>query len=323
MADVKISGLPSATTPLVGSEVLPIVQSGVTRQVSIDNLTANKSVSANVFNGGLNAVSNIMQNGDFASADGWTLNGTASIAGGVLITPANSYGAKSVPTVIGMEYTLIVTLVSGSSRNIIRAGNAAFASQNLNIGYLDANATYTYTFVATYATTWFTFIADSGAGTTSNWDNVIVYPSILTPSIKLTTGNLVIGTSGKGIDFSATPGTGTSELLADYEEGTWTPNFSAWTTAPTVTAASCQYTKVGRQVTVCLLASGGICGSTGQAITGLPFTSAAASVASFRDVSGGGATTFGGISYPTTQISSITAATFTGLFWTMSATYFV
>ena len=39
----------------------------------------------------------------------------------------------------------------------------------------------------------------------------------------ITNGNLVIGTSGKGIDFSATSGTGTSELLADYEEGTFTP----------------------------------------------------------------------------------------------------
>ena len=32
-------------------------------------------------------------------------------------------------------------------------------------------------------------------------------------------GNLVIATSGKGIDFSATAGTGTSELFDDYEEG--------------------------------------------------------------------------------------------------------
>lgn len=31
-------------------------------------------------------------------------------------------------------------------------------------------------------------------------------------------GNLIIGTSGKGIDFSATPGTGTSELFDDYED---------------------------------------------------------------------------------------------------------
>jgi hypothetical protein len=44
-----------------------------------------------------------------------------------------------------------------------------------------------------------------------------------TGNVSVSTGNLVIGTSGKGIDFSATAGTGTSELFDDYEEGTWTP----------------------------------------------------------------------------------------------------
>ena len=46
MADLKISQLPAATTPLAGSEVLPIVQSGSTVKVSVDNLTAGKAVSA-------------------------------------------------------------------------------------------------------------------------------------------------------------------------------------------------------------------------------------------------------------------------------------
>jgi hypothetical protein len=46
MANVKISGLPSATTPLAGTEVLPIVQGGVTDQVSIANVTAGRAVSA-------------------------------------------------------------------------------------------------------------------------------------------------------------------------------------------------------------------------------------------------------------------------------------
>jgi hypothetical protein len=46
MADLKISQLPAATVPLAGTEVLPIVQSGTTKQVSIDNLTAGKAVSA-------------------------------------------------------------------------------------------------------------------------------------------------------------------------------------------------------------------------------------------------------------------------------------
>lgn len=46
MADVKISQLPTATTPLDGSEVLPIVQSATTKQVSIANVTAGRAMSA-------------------------------------------------------------------------------------------------------------------------------------------------------------------------------------------------------------------------------------------------------------------------------------
>jgi hypothetical protein len=64
-------------------------------------------------------------------------------------------------------------------------------------------------------------------------------------------GNLVIGTAGKGIDFSATSGTGTSELLDDYEEGTWT---TAWQGGVNVTGTPTfsqgKYTKIGRQVTL-------------------------------------------------------------------------
>ncbi len=46
MADVKISALPASTTPLAGTEVLPIVQSSTTKQVSVANLTAGRAVSA-------------------------------------------------------------------------------------------------------------------------------------------------------------------------------------------------------------------------------------------------------------------------------------
>lgn len=45
MADKKISALPAATTPLAGTEVLPVVQSGVTDQVSVANLTAGRDVA--------------------------------------------------------------------------------------------------------------------------------------------------------------------------------------------------------------------------------------------------------------------------------------
>jgi len=67
-----------------------------------------------------------------------------------------------------------------------------------------------------------------------------------TGDVTVSTGNLVIGTAGRGIDFSATShATGkTSELFDDYEEGTWTPT----PTAGSFTSATGRYTKVGRIV---------------------------------------------------------------------------
>ena len=72
-------------------------------------------------------------------------------------------------------------------------------------------------------------------------------------NITLNTGNLVIGTSGKGIDFSATAnstGANQAELFDDYEEGTWTASIAGTTSNPTtaVTLTSARYTKVGRMV---------------------------------------------------------------------------
>lgn len=65
-------------------------------------------------------------------------------------------------------------------------------------------------------------------------------------------GNLVIGTAGKGIDFSADPSAPgmTSELLDDYEEGTWTVTLydaaSGGNASPTTGTG--YYTKVGNMV---------------------------------------------------------------------------
>lgn len=44
MADLKISQLTGATTPLAGTEVLPVVQSSTTKKVSVANLTAGRVV---------------------------------------------------------------------------------------------------------------------------------------------------------------------------------------------------------------------------------------------------------------------------------------
>lgn len=85
-------------------------------------------------------------------------------------------------------------------------------------------------------------------------------------------GNLVIGTDGKGIDFSITPGAGTSELLDDYEEGTWTPVGNGIT----LEAASGRYTKIGDTVHAFFEIVFPVTVDTGSAnISGLPFSAAA------------------------------------------------
>jgi len=87
--------------------------------------------------------------------------------------------------------------------------------------------------------------------------------------------------SGLGIDFSATSdgsGTTTSELLDDYEEGTWTPVFNGTTGNPTLTYSSGypwgKYTKIGNLVTIAfeLRTTARSGGSGNISITGLPFT---------------------------------------------------
>ena len=50
MANSKISALTSATTPLAGTETLPVVQSSTTKQVSVANLTAGRQVDMSLLN---------------------------------------------------------------------------------------------------------------------------------------------------------------------------------------------------------------------------------------------------------------------------------
>lgn len=103
--------------------------------------------------------------------------------------------------------------------------------------------------------------------------NGLVSPTF-SGDVTLSTGNLIIGTSGKGIDFSATPGTGTSELLSDYEEGTWTPVITSGSGSLTSYTSSGTYTKIGRVVSITgriLITDAGTAG--GQLnMSGLPFT---------------------------------------------------
>ena len=97
--------------------------------------------------------------------------------------------------------------------------------------------------------------------------------------VEVKTGNLVIGTSGQGIDFSATSGTGTSELFDDYEEGSFTVVFADDPVGGnSVNGGYGQYTKVGNLVTISFaivnMNTSGLTGGNNLYFRGLPYTAA-------------------------------------------------
>jgi hypothetical protein len=92
--------------------------------------------------------------------------------------------------------------------------------------------------------------------------------------LTLTTENLIIGTAGKGIDFSAaTHAAGmTSELLDDYEEGTFTPSDVSGAGLSFSNAIGF-YTKVGQVVTCHMQFQYPATADGSQARISLPFIS--------------------------------------------------
>lgn len=82
MADTKISAMPSATTPLTGAELVPLVQSGVNVQTAIS--TYNDFVRASYFNyGGFS--SDVDQTGSITAGTAMTFTST-DVTDGVTLT---------------------------------------------------------------------------------------------------------------------------------------------------------------------------------------------------------------------------------------------
>jgi len=92
--------------------------------------------------------------------------------------------------------------------------------------------------------------------------------------VEIATGNLKIGTAGKGIDFSAqaSPAAGmTAELLDRYEVGTWTPTLSG-PSSISYGSQSGLYSRIGSLVTIKFYLSVSFTSGSYFRLEGLPFT---------------------------------------------------
>lgn len=252
MADKKISALNAAALPLAGTEVLPIVQSGSTVKVASDDLTV-KNVRSNATTGILQVVgpatgttrTMTTPNANFSVARidaAQTFTGNQTFSNFITVGGAASIGALSIDGgVAAMRSANALRFYNPTNGNYSQISNTSGGEMRLATGGGDA-------------------LLLSGAGDAT-----------------VSVGNLVIGTAGKGIDFSAnTHAAGmTSELLNDYEEGTWTPTDGSGAGLTfTGTSGNCFYTKVGNLVTcVFAIVYPTTASALGAKITGLPFTS--------------------------------------------------
>jgi hypothetical protein len=100
--------------------------------------------------------------------------------------------------------------------------------------------------------------------------NLAAGSSLTSPGLTLS-DNILFDTANKGIYLGTTSATA-SNLLDDYEEGTWTPSFVI---APsgTVTSLTGTYTKVGRIVTLSMRVEGtSLNAPSYMRVTGMPFS---------------------------------------------------
>jgi hypothetical protein len=130
-------------------------------------------------------------------------------------------------------------------------------------------------------------------------------------NVEIHDGNLVFETAGTGIDFSANANaTGmSSELLDDYEEGTWSPQIKGWNGS--YSASEGGYIKIGRQVFISgevrTNASTGTGTDTWPGLSNLPFVNTTA----FHPIAGsqrymGNATLLGNISPSNSGMAFVT-----------------
>lgn len=125
MADLKISQLTASSTPLAGTELVPIVQGGVTKKVAVSDLTAGRAVTALTLalGGSLPAGTTL-----YANAASGEMKGRYDASAGT--TACYHVFVNTVVSTVGSENSTGGTLVASSSPYAtVLANNGAYEVQ--------------------------------------------------------------------------------------------------------------------------------------------------------------------------------------------------
>ena len=264
MADVKISGLPAATTPVAGTEVLPIVQSTTTKKLAIADLTPGLSI-IQVAKGGTGTATPALVAGTNVTISGSWPNQTINASGVTAVTGSGNI-ASSGGTTPNITFTGQLPVANGGTGT---ATPSIVAGTNVTVSGTWPNQTINAT-------------GGSGGGDVtgpaSSTDNAVARFDSTTGKIIQNSG-VVINDSGevtvgvwKGTEIGLPYG-GTGASTASQARGNILPSYAGnagKVLAVNTGATDVEYIAVGGSGTVTSVAMSG--GTTGLTTSGGPIT---------------------------------------------------
>ena len=190
--------------------------------------------------------------------------GNAAITGAA--TVGTTLGVTGVSTLTG---NVGIGVAPNLGLNVLKPSDTAFTNLPINVNFADSTAmaagvgggiAFSGRYDGTSSVS--TFGVISGVkenGTAANYAGALVFGTrdaggnVNIERLRInSTGNIVMKNANTGIDFSINSEAAgmTSELLNDYEEGTWSPTPSGGGNLTSQVSVSARYTKVGRLVTL-------------------------------------------------------------------------
>ena len=197
--------------------------------------------------------------------------------------PTQSFNGDGSTTTFTLNFEAVTGSVRVAVDNVLQpADGTSYYTNGNSITFTSAPATGTANITVTYLGTVrnVSSVSDGAITTVKLADGAVTNAKLQSGSFTnitdvgtLASGltlsdNLLFDTASKGVYLGVTSATA-SNLLDDYEEGTWTPTFEGFT----ATTQLAQYTKIGNivhiQVYISSVASGT---ATNAKIIGLPYT---------------------------------------------------
>lgn len=202
MADVKISALPAATTPLAGTEVLPIVQSGATDQVSVANLTAGRTVGMAALTVDANSASAAVRITQTGAGNALLVEDSASTDSTPFVVDASGnvgVGAASPTAKLDVIGPSGVTSFTGTTRLGVATRGSTAATDYSGVDFIGNNQTNPVARIAVLTTG---SSASLSFGTSNNYANGITNTAVTIDG----TGKVGVGTTAPTVQFEVQGG---------------------------------------------------------------------------------------------------------------------